>query len=1002
MSDGYVIQIDDKIDSSISEKIISIGAAAQISNKQIERLQKNLNVIDKNALATERLAAAQNRTQTTAQRLAAATDRAALAHMRLEAAQKRQEEASRRAAASNESVGSSFSPLISRLLQIAAAYVSIRELLQLGNAYVDLENKLRVVTTSEEQLAEVSERVFQIANKTRVPVEETAKAFSRFDLALMQLGASQEETLRLTETVNKALIVSGANTGEAASGLLQLSQAFNKGKLDGDEFRSVMELMPTVADAIAKQLGVTRGELLKLAPQGKITADVLRKGLAGAADEIDKKFAKTIPTLNQSLTIMKNKAIEAMGELEKKTGIFSSLASGVTTIADVILRLSPSTVILGTAFKDLAKEVFTLSENLFGADAGFKFLKRTIQGVGFILATVAETLQLINLELEKRAVYEYSEKVAKAVKNLEELKKSGASTLELKNATEQVLVLTNLGIAAAETASKMQAAETPLEKWARGVEEAEKQTAKLVDTTSKLRPAGAAPKAAVDKKELEDQETRAKLLARITAELNKEADAFGIVGPAHAAYLKMTEIELRLGDKKLKNSKNGIKLTEEETNAFREQILINETNKKVQSEANKIYEDAAGSLINLNNTIQANSILLTQGLITQDQFNKNILIAKNVYISAIDPLREINKGLAQENELLNFVGQAQQIENRMQQIRNELLTKGIILSSDQEKTYKDEISAILQKNLVNQEQNKIYDDLIGKTNLFKAQLEALVLLMAGGASNIDMSAAKISLFGNMFDGTQEAFDDQLKQREIFYSQVDQLRQKDLISEKTSFQLKKKADLKYSEDRLQMASTFFGNFAALQNSGSRQVFEIGKAAAIAQATIDGILGVQKALASLPPPYSYIMAASTAVLTAANVAKISSTQFGGGYWTGGEVPGGPQMIMVNEKGRETVMNASATARHRPILDAMNRGENLGAVGAGSTMLVKIENYGTSKEFDVSMDENRVKIIARDEARQAIRRDVPTLVSSDIANPNSTISKSIDRNTTAARQR
>lgn len=61
----------------------------------------------------------------------------------------------------------------------------------------------------------------------------------------------------------------------------------------------------------------------------------------------------------------------------------------------------------------------------------------------------------------------------------------------------------------------------------------------------------------------------------------------------------------------------------------------------------------------------------------------------------------------------------------------------------------------------------------------------------------------------------------------------------------------------------------------------------------------------------------------------------------------------------------------------------------------IIVEIENYGSSKDFEVEqMDENRVRIIARDEARKTVK--------DDLADPNSQISRSVSKNTTARRNR
>lgn len=249
------------------------------------------------------------------------------------------------------------------------------------DAYTNLQNKLRIVTETEGQLAQVSREVFQIARNTRAPVQDTAKAFQRFDLAMVQLGASQRESLQLTETVNKALIISGSSSGEAGAALLQLSQAFNKGKLDGDEFRSVMELMPPVADAIAKQLGVTRGELLKLAPQGKITADVMRKAFAAARVEIADKFAKTLPTIGQGFTVLGNAATEAFGEFDKAFLITSSVASAMLLLADGITN----SIFLFKALSIVIKDAFSAANILKMPDIIKKVFSQTSKNISTIL-----------------------------------------------------------------------------------------------------------------------------------------------------------------------------------------------------------------------------------------------------------------------------------------------------------------------------------------------------------------------------------------------------------------------------------------------------------------------------------------------------------------------------------------------------------------------------------------------------------------------------------------
>jgi tape measure domain-containing protein len=304
-----------------------------------ERLQGEL---QQTALKGQRVSTEMQRTAAAESRAGAAADRASIASLRLKQAQDKIANSSNRAR-----VG------LGGFIRTALAFAGIgfggAQIVQAADSYTILQNKLKNVTDSEEQLLTVSQKVFEVANKTRTPVQDTAQAFQRFDRALQGLGASQQESLQLTESVNKALVLSGSTTGEQSAALLQLSQAFNKGKLDGDEFRTVMELMPAVADAIAKEMGVARGELLKLAPQGKITASVMRSAFANAKDSLDKGFAKTIPTLGQSLTVLKNKATDFFGEIAKQTGFVNAMSGAILGLSNNLNLLGPIAATAGAS-----------------------------------------------------------------------------------------------------------------------------------------------------------------------------------------------------------------------------------------------------------------------------------------------------------------------------------------------------------------------------------------------------------------------------------------------------------------------------------------------------------------------------------------------------------------------------------------------------------------------------------------------------------------------------
>lgn len=1075
----------------------ALEGTALAQNKLTTEQNKAALVNQKLKTETEKTAIANANVAKSVSNAAASADRAALVHLRLEAAQKRAE----KAASTLHETYFKLGKLLREAMAIAGVSFAIEEVLALGNAYLDLQNKLKVVTTSEAQLGEVSANIFDIANRTRSSVEATAKAFSRFDMALIQLGKSQSETLKMTETVNKALIVSGASAEEQSSALLQLSQAFNKGKLDGDEFRSVMELMPPVADAIAKQLGVTRGELLKLAPQGKITAEVMSKALSMAAIEIEAKFARTVPTLNQGLTVLKNKAIETFGEIEKQTGMLKNAGEQIAAFGRNLTFIAFDISVLLNSVGDLGSAFASLVSGTNNEISALLFLRRTVQGVGFIVSVFADTIKSLNVTLHQDDVKIYTNELEQATQRLVNYKnKLGEKTKTendksiLKDLQEQVDFYTRLKSKAIENEKALANLELATEKWTKSVEQSEiafknlEEREKLlapinkeietlatsfVDLKNKIESAekagGKSKAIEIQKTQLEDlrkkyeearekrdillgsenlrkpgapaktivdtsgEESRARIIQKIIAELNKESTAFGMVAESRDIYLKMTEIEIQLDNKRIGKKKEHIKLSENERELISNLIKTNQNNKRTQSEIDKIYESTNGNLLNYNATIDASNILLKSKTITQEQYNRTLLIARETYLNSADPLRQLNKGLKDEAALLEFVGMSQQVESRMKGIRNDLLSKGIVLSQQQELAYKKEIFAISQKNLLNQEENKLYSESIGRGLQLAASYQALGNSLSKGVITqnqydtgiaklvVDMANLKISMdkatfsdvnisalgslvsnyrgavaeltnvWGDFFKSLEDGF-----AKSMAKGIVEGENLRDLLND-----VAKNALEGLIEGLIKVGIQYVIN-AALGKSLAASALSTQTAMSVAAAATTAVAWAPAAaLTSLASFGANAAPAMAGLEMTAGASELIAAM--AGFETGGYTGnGGTKEIAGLVHGKEFVVNAPATAKNRPILEAMNKGENLGSVAAGPVISVKIENYGTSKEFEVTQDEGRIRIIARDEAKSLIRNDVPSLVASEIANPNSSVSKSLGNNTTASRRR
>lgn len=214
----------------------------------------------------------------------------------------------------------------------------------------NFENRLRLVTNSTAEFNAVQKELFDLASRTRGEFESTAQIYTRVALAVKGYGYSQRDVLNFTESLNKAVILSGANVREANAAIIQLAQGMASGRLNGDELRSVLEQLPFAADVIAKHLGISRGEMRKWGRDGKITAQVVMDAFAAAAADIDAKFAQTVPTIGQSLQKLRTEFMRVLDRFDDVTGSSAGVARAIIGIANSLEFLVAGIMTGATAF----------------------------------------------------------------------------------------------------------------------------------------------------------------------------------------------------------------------------------------------------------------------------------------------------------------------------------------------------------------------------------------------------------------------------------------------------------------------------------------------------------------------------------------------------------------------------------------------------------------------------------------------------------------------------
>lgn len=238
-----------------------------------------------------------------------------------------------RASRMESSVSNSFSDMARKIAQVAGTAFSVRQVQQLVDTWQEAGNKIRAAGVGDAMAGAVQNNIADIATRSRSSFADVADLYARLTRTGKDFGATQGDVAVATETVAKALKVSGASASEVQSTLVQLGQALGSGKLQGDELRSLLENAPVVAQAIAKEFGVTVGQLKDLGAEGKLVSDRVFKALVNAAPEVGAAFDKTTGTIADSFTALENAALKFVGNSQNMSNAARIVSGSLGVLA---------------------------------------------------------------------------------------------------------------------------------------------------------------------------------------------------------------------------------------------------------------------------------------------------------------------------------------------------------------------------------------------------------------------------------------------------------------------------------------------------------------------------------------------------------------------------------------------------------------------------------------------------------------------------------------------
>jgi tape measure domain-containing protein len=221
-----------------------------------------------------------------------------------------------------------------------AAALALLKMARVADEVRLLGARVEVAAGSVERGADAMAQLARISARTQTAVEANVQVFTRLNASIMQMGGTQNDTLRVTELLAMAIKVSGASATEAASAMTQFGQALGSGQLQGDELRSLLENAPYLMRQLADGIGVPVGALKKLGEEGKLTADVVTEALTKAAGKIEADFAKLPRTFDAAMLALVDQlraASEAADTLSGSSAALTGVASGTADAVGMLV-----------------------------------------------------------------------------------------------------------------------------------------------------------------------------------------------------------------------------------------------------------------------------------------------------------------------------------------------------------------------------------------------------------------------------------------------------------------------------------------------------------------------------------------------------------------------------------------------------------------------------------------------------------------------------------------
>lgn len=274
-----------------------------------------------------------------------------------------------------------------------------KELANIADEYSSMAGRINIAVGETGNFEAAMQGVKDVSLATNSNLSATTQLFTKINDAGKQLGFTQQQSLDLTETINKAMALGGGAAASNEAAIIQLTQALQSGVLRGDEFNSIMEQAPGISKALAASLGVTTGELRAMAAEGKLSSQTVIQALQEQSASISTEYDKLPLTIGKALQKIQTQWQILIGEFDQNNGASSKVAEWIGALGDsmgmldeVLADVGEGVQWVGDAIDDIDTGTIVAMKQAF--ESAYEALKSMASAAGDVLGTIGSGLEL--------------------------------------------------------------------------------------------------------------------------------------------------------------------------------------------------------------------------------------------------------------------------------------------------------------------------------------------------------------------------------------------------------------------------------------------------------------------------------------------------------------------------------------------------------------------------------------------------------------------------------